>query len=75
MMTLKIRGPLQTDWVHALRITSATVLHLGMWNHGGPFQKQPSAIRNTHVALFEFPAKVITHPKEQHVTTASQSSS
>jgi hypothetical protein len=44
-----------------------------MWNQGLPFQKQPTAIPNTHVALFEILAKLITHPEEQNVTTASQS--
>jgi hypothetical protein len=31
--------------------------------------------QNTHVALFEILAKLITHPEEQYVATASQPSS
>jgi hypothetical protein len=44
-----------------------------MWNQGVPFQKRPATIANTHVALFEILITLITHPEEQHVTTASQS--
>jgi hypothetical protein len=46
-----------------------------MWNQGRPFQEQSTAILNTHVALFEILAKLITHREAQHVTTASQPSS